>query len=138
MKVGNADRKHFKMDQDENVKEEMSAAEFRVAVEKEHSEFNASCDICDFRDVNRKNVMKHRRTDHKNLPFHCKVCGRTFNAAQQLVTHRLNNHMKQLVLLPRYCAFIVGIGSFENFTKKLSSGQRAACNVVRPLWTSIC
>ena len=138
MKVGNADPKHFKMDQDVNVKEEMSAAEFRVAVEKEHSEFNASCDICDFRDVNRKNVMKHRRTDHKNLPFHCKVCGRTFNAAQQLVTHRLNNHMKQLVLLPRYCALSFGILSLDNFTKKSSSGQCAACNVVRPLWTSIC
>ena len=102
MKVGNADPKHFKLDQAEEAKkEEMSAAEFSAAVAKENSEFNASCDLCDFRDPNRKNVMKHRNAEHKNLPFQCKVCGKTFKVAQGLVTHRQNIHMKQLVRQPR-------------------------------------
>ena len=102
MKVGNADPKHFKLDQaEEQPKEKMSAAEFSAAVAKENSEFNASCDQCDFRDPNRKNVMKHRNAEHKHIPFQCKVCGKTFKVAQSLVTHRQNIHMKQLVRQPR-------------------------------------
>ena len=105
MKVGNADPKHFKLDQaEEQPKEEMSAAEFSAAVAKENSEFNASCDQCDFRDPNRKTVMKHRNAEHKHLPFQCNLCGKTFKAAQTLVSHRQNLHMKQLVRQPRYCA----------------------------------
>ena len=105
MKVGNADPKHFKLDQAEDQpKAEMSGAEFSAAVAKENAEFSASCDQCDFRDPNRKTVMKHRNAEHKHLPFQCKLCGRTFKAAQTLVSHRQNLHMKQLVRQPRCCA----------------------------------
>ena len=102
MKVGDVDAKHFKVDLGEEEKEKMSADAFTAAVAKLSFEFNASCDLCDFRDPNRKSVMKHRNAEHNGAPFQCKQCGKTFKQCQGLVNHRNNYHMEMLVKQPRY------------------------------------
>ena len=105
MKVGDVDAKHFKVDlgeEEKEKKEKMSADAFTAAVAKMNFEFNASCDLCDFRDPNRKSVMKHRNAEHNGAPFQCKQCGKTFKQCQGLVNHRNNYHMEMLVKQPRY------------------------------------
>ena len=105
MMVGDVDAKHFKVDlgeKEKQKKEKMSADAFTAAVAKMSFEFNASCDLCDFRDPNRKSVMKHRNAEHTGAPFQCKQCGKTFKQCQSLVNHRNNYHMEMLVREPRY------------------------------------
>ena len=105
MKVGDVNAKHFKVDlaeEEKQKKEKMSADAFTAAVAKMSFEFNASCDLCDFRDPNRKSVMKHRNAEHNGAPFQCKLCGKSFTIAQSLVNHRNNSHMEMLVREPRY------------------------------------
>ena len=105
MKVGNVDAKHFKVDlaeEETQKKEKISADEFTAAVRKINVEFNASCDLCNFRDPNRKRVMQHRNAEHGGALFQCRQCGKTVKSAQSLVNHRNNSHMEMLVREPRY------------------------------------
>ena len=105
MKVGDVDAKHFKVDlgeEEKEKKEKLSADAFTAVVAKMNFEFNASCDLCDFRDPNRKSVMKHRNAEHNGALFQCKQCGKTFKQCQGLVNHRNNYHMEMLVKQPRY------------------------------------
>ena len=105
MKVGNVDAKHFKVDlaeEEKQKKEKISADEFTAAVRRINLEFNASCDLCNFRDPNRKNVMKHRNAEHRGALFQCRQCGKTVKSPQSLVNHRNNSHMEMLVREQRY------------------------------------